>query len=60
MFQHKLVFNLVKDFFKWTEGLGRSVTVQVQSDREKIFDLGGIYEKSTRYVVKYRAQKTAI
>ena len=45
MFQHKLLFNLVKDLFKWIEGLGRSVTVRVQSDRERIFDLGGIRKK---------------
>ena len=37
----------------------RSITVQVQSEREKISDLGGI-QKSTRYVVKFRAQKPAI
>ena len=37
----------------------RSVTVQVQSEGEIIFDLGGI-QKSTRYVVKFRAQKRAI
>ena len=42
VFQHKSLFNLVKDLFKWIEGLGRSVTVQVQSEGEKIFDLGGI------------------
>ena len=59
VFQHKLLFNLVKDLFKWIEGLGRSVTVQVQSEREKSFDLGCI-RKSTRYVVKFRAQKLAI
>ena len=40
-FQHKSLFNLVKDFFKWIEGLGRSVTVRVQSE-EKKFDLCGI------------------
>ena len=45
VFQHKLVFNLVKDLFKWIEGLRRSVTVWVQSDRERIFDLGGIRKK---------------
>ena len=45
MFQHKLVFNLVKDLFKWIESLRRSITVWVQSDREKIFDLGGIQKK---------------
>ena len=42
VFQHKSLFNLVKDLFKWIEGLGRSVTVRVQSEGERIFDLGGI------------------
>ena len=61
VFQHKLLFNLVKDLFKWIEGLGRSVTVRVQSDREGIFDLGCIRKKysircqisrsKTRYIV---------
>ena len=61
VFQHKSLFNLVKDFFKWIEGLGRSVTVQVQSEGERIFDLGGIRKKylircqisrsKTRYIV---------
>ena len=59
VFQHKSIFNLVKDLFKWIKGLVRSVTVQVQSEAEIIFDLGGI-QKSTRYVVKFRAQKRAI
>ena len=45
VFQHKSLFNLVKDVFKWTEGLGRSVTVRVQSEGERIFDLGGIRKK---------------
>ena len=45
IFQHKSLFNLVKDFFKWIEGLGRSVTVQVQPEGERIFDLGGIRKK---------------
>ena len=45
VFQHKLLFNLVKDLFKWIESLGRSVTVRVQSDRERIFDLVGIQKK---------------
>ena len=45
MFQHKLLFNLVKDLFKWIEGLGRSVTVRVQSGSERIFDLGGMRKK---------------
>ena len=45
VFQHKSLFNLVKDLFKWIEGLGRSVTVQVQSEGERIFDLGGIRKK---------------
>ena len=61
MFQHKSLFNLVKDLFKWIEGLGRSVTVRVQSEGERIFDLGGIGKKYlircqisgsiTRYIV---------
>ena len=36
---------LVKDFFKWIEALGRSVTVRLQSEGERIFDLGGIRKK---------------
>ena len=44
-FQHKLLFNLVKDLFKWIEGLRRSVTVRVQSEGERIFDLGAIQKK---------------
>ena len=59
MFQHKSLFNLVKDLFKWIEGLGRSVTVRVQSEGERCFDLGGI-QKNIWYVVKFRAQKLAI
>ena len=59
MFQNKMLFNLVKDLFKWIESVGRSATVRVNPDRERIFDLGGI-RKSTRYVVKFRAQKLAI
>ena len=61
MFQHKLLFNLVKDLFKWIEGLRRSVTVRVQSEGERIFDLGAIRKKysircqisrsKTRYIV---------
>ena len=61
MFQHKLVFNLVKDLFKWIEGLGRSVTVQAQAESERVFELGGIQKKysvrcqisrwKTRYIV---------
>ena len=59
VFQHKLLFNLVKDLFKWTEGLRRSVSVRVESEGKIIFDLGAI-RKSTQYVVKFRAQKLAI
>ena len=59
MFQHKSLFNLVKDLFKWIEGLERSFTVRVQFERENFFDLCGI-RKSTWYVVKFRAQKLAI
>ena len=43
--QHKLLFNLVKDLFKWIEGLGRSVTVWVQSKRRRFSNLGGIRRK---------------
>ena len=39
VFQHKLLFNLVKDLFKWIEGLGRSVTVWVQSKRRRFSNL---------------------
>ena len=45
VFQHKSLFNLVKDFFKWIEALGRSVTVRLQPEGERIFDLGGIRKK---------------
>ena len=61
MFQHKLVFNLVKDLFEWIEGIGRSVTTRVESEGERIFDLGAIQKKysircqiwrwKTRYIV---------
>ena len=61
MFQHKFVFNLVKDLFKWIEVLRRSVTARVKAGRERIFDLGGIRKKylkgcqisrsKTRYIV---------
>ena len=61
MFQHKLLFNLVKDLFKWIEGLRRSVTVRIQTEGERIFDLGAIQKKysircqilrsKTRYLV---------
>ena len=61
MFQHKSLFNLVKDLFKWIEGLVRSVTVRAQPEAEEIFDLGGIQKKysisfqisrsETRYIV---------
>ena len=43
--QHKLFFNLVKDLFKWLIGLERSVTVQVQSEKERVFDLGVVRKK---------------
>ena len=59
VFQNKLLFNLVKDFFKWLIGLGSSVTVRVQSEREIVIDLGGI-RKKVWYIVKFRAQKLAI
>ena len=45
VFQHKSLLNLVKDLFKWIEGLRRSVTVRVQSEGQRSFDLGGIRKK---------------
>ena len=33
------------DLIKSLEGLGRSVAVRVKSERERIFDLGGIRKK---------------
>ena len=45
VFQHKLLFNLVKDFFKWFESLGRSNTARVYYERKIIVDLGGIRKK---------------
>ena len=45
VFQHKLLFNLVKDWFKWIEGLGEGFTVWVQSEREGISDVDGIRKK---------------
>ena len=61
VFQDKLLFNLVKVFFNWIEGLGRSVPFRVQSERERIFDLDSIRKKysircqillsKTRYIV---------
>ena len=33
MFQNKLLFKVVNDLFKRNDGLGRSVTVQVQTER---------------------------
>ena len=45
MFQPKLVFNIVKDLFEWIEGIGRSVTTRVESEGERILDLGAIQKK---------------
>ena len=45
VFQHKSLLNLVKDLFKWIEGLRGSVTLQVQPEGQRIFDLGGIRKK---------------
>ena len=59
MFHHKLLFNLVKDLFKLNESLGMSVAVRVQSERKKN-STEVIYEKTIRYVVKFRAKELAI
>ena len=57
VFQNKSLFNLVKDIFKWIEGLGRSVTVRVQSEGENFWPM--CYTKKTSwYVVKFRAQNS--
>ena len=45
VFHHKLFFNLVKELFKRSEGLGKSFAVQVKSDRERVIDLVGIRRK---------------
>ena len=45
VFQHKSLLNLVKDLFKWSEGLRRNVTVTVQSEGQTISDLGDIRKK---------------
>ena len=44
VFQNKSLFNLVKDLFNWIEGLGRSVTVRVQSEWERVLTYV-VYEK---------------
>ena len=41
----KVTFNVVKDLFKWIEGLCRSFIILVGSNREVIFDLGGLRKK---------------
>ena len=41
VFQNKSLFNLVKDLFKWIDGLGRSVTVRVEFEGENV-ELCGI------------------
>ena len=57
VFQHKSLFNLVKDLFKWIEGLGRSVTTWVQSEGEKILDLGGIRKK---YLIRWQISRSKL
>ena len=56
VFQHKVVFNLVKDLFKWIEGLWRSVTVRGQSEGERIFDLGAIRKKHSKRCQIWRSK----
>ena len=57
VFQHKSLFKLVKDLFKWNEGLGRSVTTRVQSEGERIFDLGGIRKK---YLIRWQISRSKL
>ena len=44
-FHKKVNFSAVKDLFNWIEGLRRSVTVLVGSDRGLIVDLAGLCKK---------------
>ena len=57
VFQHKSLFNLVNDLFKWIEGLGRSVTTWVQSEGERILDLGGIRKK---YLIRWQISRSKL
>ena len=57
VFQHKSLFNLVKDLFKWMEGLVRSVTVRVQSEGERMFDLGGVRMK---YLIRCQISRSKL
>ena len=57
VFQHKSLFNPVKDLFKWIEGLGRIVTTRVQSERERIFDLGGV---GIKYLIRCQISRSKL
>ena len=57
MIQHKSLFNLVKDLFKWIEGLERSVTVRLESEGEKFFDLGCIRKK---YLIRCQISRSKL
>ena len=41
-----MTFNIVKDLFKGIEGLCRSDIILIGSNREVIFDLGGLRKKN--------------
>ena len=60
VFQNKSLFNLFKDVFKWIEGLGRSATVWVQSEAERIFEIGGIQKKYSIHCQISRSKKRNI
>ena len=40
-----MTFSLVKDLFKWIEGLSRSVIILVGSEAEIISDIGDLRKK---------------
>ena len=46
MFQHQLLFNLVKDLVKRIDGLGRSVIVRAKSESETTLNQGSIRKKA--------------
>ena len=57
VFQNKSLSNLVKDLFKWIEGLERSFTVRVTSEGDWIFDLDGIRKK---YLIRCQISRSKL
>ena len=58
MFEHKLFFNLVKDLFKWIEGLKMKVSNRKGPKYERIFYPAAL-RRNNLYVVKFCAKKLA-